>query len=192
MWIFHIVWREISSKATSLSACSRWLIFQRISFHQPERKIFGWFMITALTTLDVSLEDLSAWYVISASEYILHDICTLVLTWNVNCLKTLVNVLHYTNYCFSIYCLVIVFYHQGFWWSRQCGMISLLSKHSSVESCDSVFKGFHTDRMYLKLCKKQNYINEINRSIFRINISFPSYTTHSNISYPDILSIKMS
>lgn len=32
-------WHRISSKATSLSACSRWLISQRASFHQPERRI---------------------------------------------------------------------------------------------------------------------------------------------------------
>ena len=57
-----------------------------------------------LITLEVSLKDLSAWHVISIRESILHDICSLIHTWNINCFKILVNVLHCTNCCFSIYC----------------------------------------------------------------------------------------
>lgn len=79
-----------------------------------------------LITLEVSLKDLSAWHVISSSKCILHDMCTLSLTWNINCLTALVNVLHYTNYCCSIYRLVIVLYLQCFWQSKWCGVISLL------------------------------------------------------------------
>lgn len=79
-----------------------------------------------LITLEVSLKDLSVWHVISTSEYILHDICTLILTWNINCLGIFANVLHCTNCCFSIYCLVIVFNLQHFRQSRQYGIISLL------------------------------------------------------------------
>lgn len=70
-----------------------------------------------LITLEVSSKDLSAWHVSSTSEYILRDICTLIPTWNRNCLKIFINGLHCTDSRFSIYCLVIAFYPQRSWQS---------------------------------------------------------------------------